>query len=107
MARDEQTSLQVHGGVEDRQFLNTGAANLINPILGASAGYQPFESTMLTVNASRTVNTSYFANQRSESTVFSGKLSQRLLKKLYLSLGGGYNTVQYVPRRRAPNGPQG
>ena len=50
----DKTSLLVHGGVEDRQFLSGGAGNLINPILGASVVYQPFGTTVLTLNVDRT-----------------------------------------------------
>ena len=42
------------------------------------------------------VNTSDFANQSTEITGFSANLSQRLLKRFRLNLGGGYNRTQYV-----------
>jgi hypothetical protein len=92
----DKLSLLMHGGVEDRQFLSGAAGNLINPIVGASVAYQPFETTILTLNVNRTVNTSVLANQSTEITSFGGSLSQRLLKRLHLNLGGGYNRTQYV-----------
>jgi hypothetical protein len=92
----DKISLQVHGGLEDRQFLDAGTGDLINPIFGASVQYQPSEVTALSLSANRTVSTSPFQNQVTENTDLSGSLNQRLLERLYLSLGGGYHTVTYV-----------
>lgn len=92
----DKISLQVHGGVEDRQFYGAGTSDLINPIYGAAIQYQPFEVTALSLSATRTVSTSPFENQVTEDTDLSGSLNQRLLKRFNLSLGAGYHTVKYV-----------
>ena len=92
----DKISLQIHGGVEDRQFVSGGAGDLVNPIFGASVQYQPFEATGLSFSAKRAVNASFFQDEVTETTSLSATLSQRLLGKLMLSLGGGHSTVRYV-----------
>jgi hypothetical protein len=93
----DKISFQIHGGVEERQFQGSGSGgDLINPIFGGSLQYQPFETTTLSLSADHGVSTSLFTNQVAESTDFSGNLNQRLLKRLNLSLGGGYHIVRYV-----------
>jgi hypothetical protein len=92
----DKTSLLLHGGLEDRQFLSGGVGDLLNPIFGASIQYQPLDGTTFSLSADRTVTASYFTNQVSETTSVSAGLNQRLLKKLNLSLGAGYSTATYV-----------
>jgi hypothetical protein len=92
----DKISFQLRGGVEDRQFHGSTKGDLINPLFGAAIQYQPFETTRLSLNADRTVAPSYFQNQVTETTAFTGNLTQRLLGRFYLSLGGGYQTVRYV-----------
>ena len=93
----DKISFQLHGGVEDREFFRAGADDLINPIFGALVQYQPFETTKLSLGAERVVAVSYFQGQVTETTGVTGNLTQRLLKRFYLSLGGVYQTVRYVP----------
>ncbi|MGB7768511.1 MAG: hypothetical protein WBN22_06620 [Verrucomicrobiia bacterium] len=92
----DKISFQLHGGLEDRQFLSGGASDLINPIWGGEIQYQPFEVTQLSLNLERIVNVSYLQNQVNEGLSFSGDLNQRLLGKLFLDLSGGYQTTKYV-----------
>lgn len=92
----DQTSFQIHGGVEVRQFLSGGGGDLVNPVAGAVIQYQPFEATKISLSADHVVAVSYFTNQVAESTDIGGAVNQRLFKKLYLDLGGGYHTVKYV-----------
>jgi hypothetical protein len=93
----DKISFQLHGGVEDRQFLSGGAASLINPVFGAAIQYQPFEYTKISLAGDRVVSASYLQNiQVTESTIFSAGLNQRLLGKLFLDLSGGYQTIKYV-----------
>jgi hypothetical protein len=89
-------SFDVHGGVETRQFLSGGQANLVNPLVGGLIQYQPFEVTRLWVTVDRTVAAAYFLDQVTESFEVIGNLNQRLLKVLYLNLSGGYHHVEYV-----------
>jgi hypothetical protein len=92
----DKTSLQAHGGVEDRQFLGGEQSDVINPILGVSIQYQPFEMTQLSLKADRVVAQSYFEDQITETTSFGGNLNQRLFKQLYLDMGGQFGRVDYV-----------
>ncbi|MGO9527326.1 MAG: outer membrane beta-barrel protein [Verrucomicrobiia bacterium] len=90
------TSVQIHGGLEDRQFLFSTAGDLVNPIFGAEVKYKPFEVTALVLDADRTVSMSPFLDEVIEATDVTASLSQRLLKKLFLSVGGGYHWDTYV-----------
>jgi hypothetical protein len=90
-------TFEVHGGAEDRQFLGgNGANNLINPVFGASFQYRPFAQTSISFHADRVVAVSYFQNQVTENTGLKGVITQRLIKRLYLVVGGGYYRVKYV-----------
>jgi hypothetical protein len=98
----DKISFQAHGGLEDRQFLSSGADAVINPVAGGVIQYQPFEATKLSLRADHIVGVSLVLasstqNQVTESTEISVGVNQRLLGKLYLDLGGGYHTVAYVP----------
>jgi hypothetical protein len=91
----EKLTFSVSGGAEDRQFVDTSAPDLINPIFGLTVLYQLFETTSFSLNATRAVSSSYFQNQVTESTGFTGGVRQRLLGKLWLDLTGGYNNTTY------------
>jgi len=90
------TSFQVHGGLEDRQFLGSGNSDLINPIFGAEAKWKASEVTAIAVDADRTESMSPYQDQIIEATDVTATLNQRLLKKLFLSAGGGYHWDTYV-----------
>jgi hypothetical protein len=92
----DKISFQLHGGVENRQFLSGGAGNLINPIFDATIQYQPFEQTKISLTGQRVVSSSYLQNQVTESTGVSASLNQRLLGKIFLDLSGSYQTVKYI-----------
>jgi len=72
------------------------AARWSIPFTGVSIQYQPFEHTQISLNANQTVNTSYFQNQVNVTTTVGASLSQRLLEKFYLNLGGNYNWNNYT-----------
>lgn len=88
-------TVAVNGGLEDQQFLNTGAGDLITPVFSATITYRLFEQTTLSLSADRAVDTSLFQNQVTESTRLGLGLQQRLFGKLQCSLGFGYSTVDY------------
>lgn len=92
----DKVSFQLHGGVEDRQFLSGGQSDLISPVFDGTIQYQPFEVTKLSLTAQRSVAPSYFQNQTTENTSFSGDLNQRLLENFYLDLTGGYEITKYT-----------
>ncbi len=91
-------SFTVHGGGEDRQFINSGGLpDLISPTYGAVIAYNPFEFTSLNLTLDRGISPSITAGtQASESTTLMVGLNQRLLKRLNLSLGGTYTEVNYL-----------
>lgn len=95
----DKIGFEVHGGVENRQFLMGGVSDLISPVAGARVQYQPFETTRLSLNADHTVTPSTIVaggqNQITESTAIGIRLNQRLLKRFYLDLGGEYHDVAY------------
>jgi Putative beta-barrel porin 2 len=92
----DKISFQVHGGVEDRQFLQGNYSSLLNPVFGGGIQYQPFEHTQISLNASRIVDVAAFQNQVTENTGFDIGLNQRLLGKLSLGVDGGYQNIQYI-----------
>lgn len=92
----DKLSLQINGGLEDRQFQSNGASDLIDPIFGASITYQPFEVTQLSLGADRNVSTSFFQNEVTENTSVHLSVNQRLLGHLYLTVGGGYRNTKHV-----------
>src|SRR5580693_1004498 len=59
----DKISFQVNGGAEFTQVTDDSSNPLVNPILGASIQYQPFEQTKLSLGASRVLNPSYYDNQ--------------------------------------------
>ncbi len=83
------------GGFEDRQFLDSKAPDVINPIFSGSVLYQLLEATGFSLNANRVVDASYFNNQITETVEFSGAIRQRFFAKLFLDLTGGYRTSAY------------
>jgi hypothetical protein len=92
----DKISFQLHGGVEDRQFLGGNYSSLLNPVFGGGIQYLPFEHTQISLNADRTVNVSAFQNQVTENVGFDLSLNQRLLGKLALGIDGGYQNINYV-----------
>jgi hypothetical protein len=94
-------NVDVNGGVEIRQFLGASGANdRINPIMGASASYRPFDYTIISLSANRGVNTSLFADQITESTSVSLSFGQRFLERFQGSLSGGIRMVDYQSSSR-------
>ena len=93
----DKVSLNLNGGLEDRQILARGSSDSLNPIFGLSLLYAPFEHTQITLSANRTISSSdyYAASQTTESTGVSLNVSQRLLEKFYLSGGVSYGHTDY------------
>ncbi len=92
----DKISFSLSGGAEFSQFTDGGATPLVNPLFGASIQYQPFEHTQISLNANETVSTSYFQGQITETTSVGANLSQRLLEKFYLNVGGSYDWSSYT-----------
>lgn len=88
--------LSINGGVDIRQFLDTDIGTKFSPIMGASLSYQAFENTLFTLNASRTVAPSYYADELTESSNVSAGLRQRLFGHLLGTVSGGYHVTSYA-----------
>ncbi|HUA38705.1 MAG TPA: hypothetical protein VMA35_09975 [Candidatus Sulfopaludibacter sp.] len=98
----DKVSFQVHGGLEDRQFLGGNSGDLLNPVFGGGIQYQPFAQTKISLDAERVVAASVLQNQVTESLNFDTDLNQRLLGRLYLDLTGGYQHVKYINASGTP-----
>src|SRR5579859_3613192 len=92
----DKISFQLNGGLEDRQFLNSSTSDALNPVFGGGIQYQPFEHTKISLDAERTVAVSELQNEVTESVGVNGDVNQRLLGRLFLDLGGGYQNIKYV-----------
>jgi hypothetical protein len=91
----QKLSFVLSGGFDFRQFLDSDASNLANPIYSGTINYQPFDYTTLSLTASRSVNASYYSDSVTEDTSLGLALQQRLLEKLFLSISGGYRFSTY------------
>jgi hypothetical protein len=99
------TTLSVSGGAERQQFLGGGTPPTITPVYSLSLNYHLRPSTTISMTAARTTSPSFYANQNSVSTSFSGGVHQGLGRKLSLSLSGGYNTATYTLTSLTPGPP--
>jgi hypothetical protein len=87
--------LNLSGGINFEQFVSSQAPSLVSPIFAASAEYQMFTTTSISLGASRSVSPSYFQDATTESMTVNLGLHQRLLRKLNLDASGGYGTTTF------------
>jgi len=66
-----------------------------NPVVSGSVAYFLTEVTTIRLGASHAVTTSPFEDQFTETTGVSGGISQRLLGRFYLDVGGAFSHVRY------------
>ena len=92
----DKISFQFNGGLEDRQFLTNSVSDALNPVFGGGIQYQLFKHTQISLNAERTVAVSELQSEVTESIGVNGDVNQRLLGRLFLDLGGGYQDTKYV-----------
>jgi hypothetical protein len=85
----------INGGIEDEQFLNIDAPDIVTPIFSASIMYHLLEQTTFSLSASRSLEASLFQRQVTESSQVGLGFQQRLFGKLQLSLGFSYGTADY------------
>jgi hypothetical protein len=87
----------VHAGAENRRFRKSGAARLNSPTYGASAFYQPFPFTTLSLSGERDVRASYFAGAVNQRTSWSLGLNQRLLQRFNFNAAASRGNTRYIP----------
>ncbi len=92
----EKLSLTANAGFQDTQFLNSSQPAYLSPVFGVTLLYRLFEPTTLSLTANETISPSYFQNQIIDTKGFAADIRQRLFKKLFLDVSGGYSTVSYV-----------
>ncbi len=83
-------SLQVSGGVEDRQFVGPTQPTLVTPVFNAMAHYQILDGTALELSGSRTVIPTFFGNEISVVTGVAGEIRQRVIGKMFFSVNATY-----------------
>lgn len=89
-------NLNVHGGGENRHFVDNDAENLINPVYGATLQYQPFPVTTFSLTGNRAVQSSLFANQITETTQLSVALRQRIFGAAFVTLSADWVDTGYL-----------
>jgi hypothetical protein len=92
----DKISVQLSGGVNCLQFLDSDAGSLVNQIYSLSVAYRPFEVTTLTLSANHGITPSFYEKELTENTTFRADLTQRVFKHFLLSVGGGYQTTTYI-----------
>lgn len=91
----DKLTLSIQGGREHHQIHKTGVAGQSTPTWNASAQYQPFEHTKLTLTATRDVSPSYLTNSVTENNGWSADVEQRLLGHLTLKAGLSRRKVHF------------
>jgi hypothetical protein len=89
-------SLNVTGGIEDRQFVHPSAPPLVAPVFDATAQYEVRDGTSLTVSGSRTVTPAFFGNEVNVITSVMVGVRQRIVGKMFLSINGSYILEPYT-----------
>jgi len=84
------------GGAEDRQFLGPDEPAMISPVFMGLLRYQPFDSTIITLQGSRQVTPSLFVNQVEVVTAAQAGITQVLTPKLTVELSGSYSTTPFT-----------
>ena len=85
------------GGVEFRQFENTGSGQYISPVFTVDATYRPFDGTDVTLGVSRqTAASAVLVNQDFTYTSISAGMHQRLFRRIRLGVSAGYENAQYI-----------
>lgn len=84
------------GGVEFRQFEQSSRGQYISPVFDLSASYQPFDGTNFVLSGNRrTYNSGVFAGQDFSGTTLTASLRQRLARRFFLGVSGGYEYADY------------
>lgn len=93
----ERFSLTAQVGLERRKPDATDARIQENLTYSASARYQVFKTTGLSIRANRNVSASYFADQTTETEGWVASIDQRLLSRFYLMMSRSSGRTTYLP----------
>ena len=89
----DKMSMTANAGLEITQLLG---AELVDPTFSGTIAYRPWQQTSVSLNASRSVSSSFYANDIVVSTAINAGFQQRFLKYFTFSLNGGYSTSPYI-----------
>lgn len=99
-------AFNISGGAQFQQIQGEDSSSIINPIYSLSAGYSPFESTRISLAASRETSSSLTTDEITDTTSFSLGFSQRLFGRVRLGIVPSFNLREYevTPGDAAPEG---
>jgi hypothetical protein len=100
-APTEKIDLKASGGFEHRVFLDYPRTSLNTPTYDFTIQYSPIQTTKLILNFVRQVTPSFFANESTKVSRIDLGVTQRLLKKYFLSGEVGRNDVTYISAEHA------
>ena len=93
-------------GCEFRQF-DGNRSTYTTPVFEVGLEDHPFEGTSITLAAGRRMyNSGFLANQDFANTYVLGRFQQRLFRRVYLGLGGGYENSDYFATARNVSAPR-
>jgi hypothetical protein len=83
-------------GVEFRQY-DSGSGDSVSPVFDLTMSYTPGDSTSFSLQASRrTLNSAGLVGQDYNSTQVQLSVQQRMLQRIFFSVTGGYQNLDYV-----------
>ena len=98
--------LSASAGVEFRQF-DDHRDDYVSPVFELGAIYHPFDGTTITLAAGRRIlNSGVFEDQDFATTYVVGRFQQRLFRRVYLGLAGGYENSDYFATTSGVNAPR-
>jgi hypothetical protein len=98
--------LSASAGVEFRQF-DDHRDDYVSPVFELGAIYHPFDGTTITLAGGRRIlNSGVFPDQNFATTYVVGRFQQRLFRRVYLGLAGGYENSDYFATTSGVNAPR-
>lgn len=96
-------SFNASGGLEFRQFKDSGRDQYTSPVFEIDANYKPFDGTAVRLSATRrTVSSAVLAGEDYATTGLVLTVRQRFLRRFSLGLTAGYENSDYFSTTDAP-----
>jgi len=92
----EKLALGIDGGLQVTHFRGTDSTTTRTPTANASLGYKPFKATSVSLGYTRSLKSSFIADQLSRSASWNLALQQRLLKRFFASVSYSRQTTTFV-----------